>query len=159
MTITYHSIGTIRTPYKDKEGMPIQPSGAKGIKGTIEIDKRYQEGLQDLDGFSHIILLYHFHRSKGYALTVIPFMDDHPRGLFSTRAPRRPNGIGLSIVRLNRVSGNILYVENVDILDGTPILDIKPCIPDFDLVDVKKTGWVEKHAKKVKRLESDNRFG
>ena len=112
--------------------MPIQPTGAKGIQGTVEILPEFQAGLNDLEGFSHIILLYHLHRSEGFKLTVTPFLDDQPRGLFATRAPKRPNSIGLSVVKLVRQEENILHIENVDILDGTPLLDIKPYIPVFE---------------------------
>ena len=107
--------------------MPIQPSGAKGVAGTIEISPDFIEGLKDLDGFSHIILIYHFHLSKEYTLSVKPFMDDKLRGVFATRAPRRPNPIGISVVKLIKVEPrNLLYTENLDIIDGTPLLDIKP---------------------------------
>ncbi len=158
MTITYQSIGTIRTPFKKTEGMPIQPSGAKGVKGKIELRNEFIEGLLDLEGFSHIILLYHFHKSEGYSLKVIPFLDDKTHGLFTTRAPRRPNSIGMSIVKLTGIVENILEIENVDMLDGTPLLDIKPYIPDFDFVNVEKTGWHANHSGKVNHISSDNRF-
>ena len=138
--------------------MPIQPPGAEGIKGTVEIKEEFSEGLQDLERFSHVILFYHFHKSEGYSLTVIPFLDNEPHGLFTTRAPRRPNGIGMSVVKLTGIENNILQIENVDILDGTPLLDIKPYIPDFDVFEVEKTGWYEKHAGKVKQISSDKRF-
>lgn len=159
MTITYHPIGTIRTPYKKKEGMPIQPSSEEESKGTVEVDPKYQDGLRDLEGFSHIYLIYHFHRSKGYSLLVTPFLDDKPHGLFCTRAPSRPNGIGISVVKLNRVDENILQVENIDILDGTPLLDIKPYIPDFDAPEAERMGWIDKHHGRIHRPRSDNRFG
>jgi len=158
MTITYHSIGTIRTPYKEREGMPIQPSAEEGAKGTVEVKRKFQEGLRDLDGFSHILLVYHFHLSRGYSLVVTPFLDDKPHGVFCTRAPSRPNGIGISVVKLNRVDGNILHVENVDILDGTPLLDIKPYIPDFDVYEVEKIGWITRHSGMIHRPKSDSRF-
>jgi tRNA-Thr(GGU) m(6)t(6)A37 methyltransferase TsaA len=158
MTITYKPIGVIKTPFKNIEGMPIQPAGAKGIKGSVEIFDEFADGLQDLDGFSHIILLYHFHRAEGYSLHVTPFLDDHPRGLFSTRAPKRPNGIGISVVELKRVEHNVLHIENVDILDGTPLLDIKPYIPDFDCFDAEKMGWYQNQKGKVHRTSSDKRF-
>ncbi len=151
-------IGFIKTPFLTKEGMPIQPTGAKGIKGTIEIDPKYVEGLADLDGFSHIILIYHFHLSKKYELTVKPFMDDELHGIFSTRAPKRPNPIGFSVVQLNKMEGNILYIENIDVLDGTPLLDIKPFIPDVDSPDVQKLGWLEGKSDKMGEKKSDIRF-
>jgi tRNA-Thr(GGU) m(6)t(6)A37 methyltransferase TsaA len=156
--ITYRPIGIIRTPYKKLEGMPIQPSGAEGIRGTIQIEKEYLEGLKDLDGFSHVILIYHFHLSKGYALTVTPFLDDQQRGLFATRAPRRPNSIGLSVVKLTAVKRDGLEIENVDIVDGTPLLDIKPYIPVIDAQAEIKTGWFGRAEKRIKETRSDDRF-
>ena len=130
--IKYDPIGIIPSPYNEIEGMPIQPCAATGVRGTIEINPEYAGGLKDLDGFSHIILIYHLHASKGFSLEVIPFLDDPPKGVFATRAPQRPNPIGLSIVKLIEVRGNILHIENVDILDNTPLLDIKPYVSQFD---------------------------
>ncbi len=156
--INYKSIGVIHTPYKTKEGMPIQPSGAKGVKGTIEINPDLAEGLKDLDGFSHVILLYHFHEVTNYELMVVPFMDDQLRGVFSTRAPKRPNSIGFSVVKLNRVEGNILHIENMDVLDGTPLIDIKPLIPDVDFAKVEKLGWLEGKTEKMGDKKADKRF-
>ena len=159
MHITYTPIGTIHTPHKQRAGMPIQPTGAKGIRGTIEVYPQFVEGLADLEGFSHIVLLYHFHQSEGYRLTVTPFMDTQPRGLFATRAPKRPNPIGLSVVRLVGVEGNIVTIENVDMLDGTPLLDIKPYVPEFDTPEVVRVGWLEQAGGKVQGKRSDERFG
>jgi tRNA-Thr(GGU) m(6)t(6)A37 methyltransferase TsaA len=158
MEITYRPIGTVHSPFKDIEGMPIQPSGASQTQGWIEISPEFVEGLKDLEGFSHIILLYHFHRVQEAKLTVVPFMDSWPHGVFATRAPRRPNPIGLSIVRLLRVEHNILHVENVDILDGTPLLDIKPYVPDFDQYPAERVGWLERARGKVQNKKSDDRF-
>ncbi len=138
--------------------MPIQPAGAIGVKGTVEVFEEYRPGLRDLDGFSHIILLYHFHRSQGYNLSVTPFMDSEPRGLFATRAPKRPNPIGLSVVQLDKIEGGMLHIQNVDILDGTPLLDIKPYVPDFDVAAGVRTGWLEKARKTVLDRKSDDRF-
>ncbi len=151
-------IGTIRSPFSDREGMPIQPAGAAAVKGTVEVLAPYREGLQDLDGFSHIILLYHFHRSSGFELKVVPFLDVNPRGIFATRAPKRPNSIGLSVVRLERVEGRILHVVGVDVLDGTPLLDIKPFVPDFDAQVEVRTGWLEQVSRNVQGKRSDDRF-
>jgi tRNA-Thr(GGU) m(6)t(6)A37 methyltransferase TsaA len=156
MKIEYRPIGVIHTPHKKIEGMPIQPSRAEGILGTVEVLAEFAEGLADLDGFSHIVLLYHFHKSSGHQLSVVPFLDDRPRGLFATRAPRRPNPIGLSVVRLIGVEGNRLSVEDVDMLDGTPLLDIKPYVPEFDERSDIHLGWLEA-ARERKRL-SDDRF-
>jgi tRNA-Thr(GGU) m(6)t(6)A37 methyltransferase TsaA len=158
MIVQYRSIGTIHTPFKKIEGMPIQPSGAAGIRGTVAVYPEYAEGLEDLEGFSHIILLYHFHRVRSAELTVVPFLDSEPHGLFSTRAPKRPNPIGLSVVRLLRIEGSTLHVQNVDILDGTPLLDIKPYVPEFDRRPRFRLGWLEKAKGKVKKRKSDSRF-
>jgi tRNA-Thr(GGU) m(6)t(6)A37 methyltransferase TsaA len=156
--VSYSIIGHIYSPYKDIKGVPIQPTGAKGVRGTVEIDEEYRDGLKDLEGFSHIMLLYHFHLSNGPLLTVRPFLDDTPRGIFATRAPRRPNPIGLSIVRLVKVEGTTLYIKNVDIIDGTPLIDIKPYVPDFDHWDVEKTGWLSSRAGGVCEQKADDRF-
>ncbi len=156
--IIFTPIGTIHSPHKNREGMPIQPSGADGIKGSVDINPEYAEALADLDGFSHIILIYHFHLSEGYSLKVTPFLDDTERGLFATRAPRRPNPIGISVVKLTAIEGNTLHIENVDIIDGTPILDIKPYVPQFDNAEDIKTGWLESNAVKSKKHKSDDRF-
>ena len=151
-------IGMIETPFTSLEGMPIQPAGAKGIKGRIHIAPAFEEGLNDIEGFSHLILLYHFHRSSGYDLTVTPFLDKTPRGLFSTRAPRRPNPIGLSIVRLLSRKGRILEIEDVDVLDKTPLIDIKPYVPRFDVREVTSSGWLENSQNDAKNKRSDDRF-
>jgi tRNA-Thr(GGU) m(6)t(6)A37 methyltransferase TsaA len=156
--ITYNQIGVIHSPFKNTKGMPIQPAGAKGISGTIVIKQEYVEGLKDLDGFSHIILIYHFHLSDGYSLTVKPFLDDKLHGVFATRAPKRPNPLGISIVRLLRVEGNILAIEDVDIIDRTPLLDIKPYVPEFDSIQTEKIGWLFKKVKKVQHHKADERF-
>ena len=154
----FSPIGTIETPFKDREGMPIQPSGAKDIKGKIHIDPAYEQGLADIEGFSHLILLYHFHKSKGFDLMVTPFLDTTQRGVFATRAPRRPNAIGLSIVRLLSRKGNVLEIEGIDVLDNTPLIDIKPYVPGFDTKDVTSTGWLEKTQEKARDMKSDTRF-
>jgi tRNA (adenine37-N6)-methyltransferase len=156
--ICYQPIGIIRSPFQEPKGMPIQPTGAAGIRGTIELNPEYEGGLKDLEGFSHIILIYHFHLSTGFSLLVKPFLDDTLRGLFSTRAPRRPNSIGLSIVRLVRVEGSTLHIENVDIVDGTPLLDIKPYVPELDGIKAERTGWLFEKADKAGRAKADGRF-
>jgi len=158
MTIEFQPIGVIHTPFTEPKGMPIQPAGAAGVKVTVEVFEEYRAGLKDLDGFSHIILLYHFHRSQGFKLHVVPFMDSQPRGLFATRAPKRPNPIGLSVVELNKIEDGVLHVRNVDILDGTPLLDIKPYVPEFDTQPDVRTGWLEQVRKTVSQRESDDTF-
>lgn len=156
--IVYEPIGVIHSPFRDTKGMPIQPSGARGIKGAIELYPEYTEGLKDIEGFSHIILIYHFHLSKGYSLKVKPFMDENLRGIFATRAPMRPNPIGISVVRLVKIEGAVLQIEDVDIVDGTPLLDIKPYVPEFDVHEVEKIGWLSKKAGRVSKMKSDERF-
>jgi len=156
--ISYRPIGLIRSPFTEIKGMPIQPSGARGIRGTIEIYPEFSGGLKDLDGFSHIILLYHFHLSAGYSLTVKPFMDDTPRGVFSTRAPKRPNPIGLSVVRLREIGGNILHIEDIDVIDSTPLLDIKPFVTEFEPHEDIRIGWLAGKSGKVSGERSDGRF-
>ena len=151
-------IGIIHTPFRQLEGMPIQPAGAAGVKGTVEVFEKFRAGLKDLDGFSHIILLYIFHRSQGFKLEVIPYMDTQPRGLFATRAPKRPNPIGLSTVQLDRIENGNIHVRNADILDGTPLLDIKPYVPEFDNHARVRTGWLEHARKTVDDRKSDDRF-
>lgn len=158
MKIAFAPIGIIHSPFTKLEDMPIQPAGAAGVKGTVEVFEQYRAGLRDLDGFSHIILLYYFHRSHSFDLQVVPFMDSEPRGLFATRAPKRPNPIGLSVVQLDRIQGGLLHIQNVDILDGTPLLDIKPYVPEFDAQGEVRTGWLEKARKTVSSRKSDDRF-
>jgi len=158
MKIEFVPIGIIRSPFMEPEGMPIQPASAAGIKGTVELFEDFHAGLKDLAGFSHIILLYHFHRSQGFNLHVVPFMDSEPRGLFATRAPKRPNPIGFSVVQLDKIEEGVLYIQAVDILDGTPLLDIKPYVPEFDAQVEVRTGWFEKAMKTVSSRKSDDRF-
>lgn len=158
MDIGYRTIGVIHSPHQELTGMPIQPAAAVGIPGTVEVYPEFQEGLADLDGFSHIILLYHFHRSQGYRLRVVPFLDSQQRGLFATRSPQRPNPIGLSVVTLAGVNGNILQIANVDILDGTPLLDIKPFFPDFVEPDALRTGWLATVVENLSSQKSDDRY-
>ena len=158
MTINFTSIGTIYTPFKRKEGMPIQSAGSKGIRGKIKLKRKYAEGLYDLEKFSHIILVYYFHKSKGFKLRVIPFLDDKQHGLFATRAPRRPNAIGISVVKLLSIKDNILEIENVDMLDGTPLLDIKPYVSQFDIHEIEKSGWINNKTGFPNEVKSDDRF-
>jgi tRNA-Thr(GGU) m(6)t(6)A37 methyltransferase TsaA len=158
MTLICQPIGVIHTPFVNLTGMPIQPPGAADAIGTIELLPDFHAGLQDLEGFSHLILLYHFHLSQGFALTVVPFLDTQPHGVFATRAPRRPNPIGLSIVRLQRIEKGTLYVEGVDMLDGTPLLDIKPYVPAFDAATAVAIGWLVQTAQQVTEQKADGRF-
>jgi tRNA-Thr(GGU) m(6)t(6)A37 methyltransferase TsaA len=156
--IRYRPIGVIHSPFKQTKGMPIQPPGARGVAGTIEVNPEYGDGLKDLDGFSHIFLLYHFHLSQGYSLTVKPYLDDSLRGVFATRAPRRPNAIGISVVRLVEIEGCTLHIEDLDIADSTPLLDIKPYVPEFDSREAERIGWLAGKAEKAAEVGADERF-
>lgn len=157
--VVYSPIGVIRSPYPSPEGAPIQVSPAPDRACTVEVFEEYAGGLADLNGFSHIFLLYHFHQSEGFHLKVVPFLDSEKRGVFATRAPRRPNGIGQSVVRLEKIEGNILYIQGCDILDGTPLLDIKPYVPFFDETeDEVRIGWLTGKRETARGMRSDQRF-
>ena len=156
--IKYKPIGVIHSLFKEPEGTPIQPAAAKSIDGTVEVFEEYAEGLKDIEGFSHIILIYHFHLSKGSPLKLKLYMDNEVHGVFATRAPSRPNSIGISIVRLVGVEENVLHIQDVDIIEGTPLLDIKPYVPEFDIREVKKRGWLEKNIDKLLTSKDDGRF-
>lgn len=158
MDIHFKAIGLIHSPFDDIEGMPIQPKGATGITGSVEIFPEFEEGLLDLGGFSHIILLYHLHKIRKPQLVVTPFLDDREHGIFATRAPKRPNPIGLSVVKLIQVNGRVIDIENVDVLNQTPLIDLKPYIPEFDHHSTDRIGWYKKTIDEVKQKRSDDRF-
>lgn len=159
MEFRFKPIGFIHSRYKIKEGVPIQGVFHPESRGRAEIIEKYESGLKDIDGFSHLILLYVFHKSRGYDLIAKPFLDSQPRGVFSIRAPNRPNPIGLSVVRLEKRVRNVLYLAEVDILDGTPLLDIKPFSPRIDHREKVRTGWMEKAFSDEKhRTRADTRF-
>ena len=147
MEFVMHPIGVIHSPFTNKSQTPIQSARSQAI-GTVEIFLDFVDGLEDVEGFSHLILVYVFHRSSGYELRVKPFLDDQLRGLFATRHPCRPNPIGISIVRLLRCQSPVLEIEGVDVLDNTPLLDIKPYVPDFELRTGVQTGWYESRSNK-----------
>ena len=153
-----NSIGIIHSPYKSIENMPIQPRGASEVNGHVIVDKKYVGGLKDLDGFSHIYLLYSFHKATRTEMQVIPFMDEQTRGVFATRSPLRPNHIGISIVNLTRVEDNKIYVKGIDILDETPLLDIKPYIEKYDAVQGCVSGWLQASDEEIRKKRSDERF-
>ena len=156
--ICYTPIGVIHSPFTDIAGMPIQSAAARGVPGRIELLPDYTDGTQDLDGFSHLWLLYHLHRVTGVELTPTPFLDDRPHGVFATRSPKRPNPIGLSVVRLVRAERSTLQIEDVDVIDGTPLLDIKPYVPDFDVREAERIGWFAGKTQRVSTVRSDDRF-
>jgi len=158
MKIKFEPIGIVHSPFKEPHGMPIQPAGARGIRGSVEVFEEFRPGLKDLDGFSHVVLIYFLHLSRGFSLKVVPFMDTELRGVFATRAPKRPNPIGLSVVRLTGIDEGILRIEDVDIVDGTPLLDIKPYVPEFDSPVKVRTGWLEELRRSVSKWNADGRF-
>jgi tRNA (adenine37-N6)-methyltransferase len=156
--IKYSAIGIIRTPFTESRGTPIQSSAGRGVEGSVEIFTEYADGLRDLDGFSHIILLYHFHRAHPPRLRATPFLDNVERGIFAIRGPTRPNPIGISIVRLTKIEGSILNIQDIDIMDGTPLLDIKPYIPKIDSHPGAKIGWLQGKVQRFSDTEDDGRF-
>jgi len=158
MEIIFKPIGIIHSPFTSLEDMPIQPTSKASSPGMIEINPEFAVGLKDLEGFSHIYLLYHFHEGDSAKLTVIPFLDKEPRGIFATRAPSRPNPIGLSLVKLARIEGNLVYLDDIDILDGTPLIDIKPYIPEFENARDIRIGWLTQAKGQVRKKKSDTRF-
>ncbi len=149
-------IGIIKTQFEEKVGVPIQPINGEEHTGHIELNAKYTQGLQDLNEFSHIHLLYHFNRHEDYSLLVKPYMDDTPRGIFATRAPKRPSQIGLSLVEIVKIEKNIITFKGVDILNNTPLLDIKPYYHDFDSRENSKAGWLDRA--KNRRKVADDRF-
>ena len=157
-TVIYRPIGLIHSPFRDPHNVPIQPAAAKGVEGRVEIRPELIDGLKDLEGFSHIVLIYHLHLSQGFSLLVKPFLDDEPRGVFATRAPRRPNAIGLSVVRLVAIDSTTLRVRDVDIVDGTPLLDLKPHIPEANPKGPYALGWLTGKTWKLASTRSDDRF-
>ena len=141
--VSFRPIGVIRSGHTDPAKTPIQPVYSRGCQGRAEILPEYEEGLRDLEGFSHIYVVFYLHRAEKMKLTVEPFLDTQPRGVFATRSPNRPNAIGLSLVKLIRREDNVLFLDEVDMLDGTPILDVKPYSSRFDHRDGVRDGWLE----------------
>jgi tRNA-Thr(GGU) m(6)t(6)A37 methyltransferase TsaA len=157
--VTYQPIGVVRSPFTTLEGMPLQTVAAQGVRGSVEVEPIYTAGLKDLASFSHLILLTHLHQMSGYSLEVTPYLDDQPHGIFATRSPRRPNPIGLSVVRLIAIHDATLVIEDVDLLDGTPVLDLKPYAPAFDARETESIGWFAGRIERVHTTRSDKRFG
>ena len=158
MEITLSPIGRLETPFNDIADMPIQTSVLDDTCGKAVLDEKFAPGLKDLDGFSHIILLFLLHKISGYQLEVVPFMDTLPHGIFATRSPKRPNRIGMSIVRMESVVGNIVQFKGVDMLNGSPLLDIKPYYSYFDQQTQVRNGWLEGKTLRPENLRSDKRF-
>lgn len=156
--LIYEPIGVIHTGFKNVEGMPIQPLGGTEFEGYVEIFESFSEGLKDLEGFSHIFLIYYFHNCKGYSLMTKPFLDDTLRGVFATRSPKRPNPIGLSVVQITSIERNIIHIRDIDILDETPLIDIKPFVSDIDNRCDTLRGWMDGRAVDFRLKRSDDRF-
>jgi tRNA-Thr(GGU) m(6)t(6)A37 methyltransferase TsaA len=156
--VRYKPIGIIHSAFKETEGVPIQSIAARDLKGLVEIFPEYSQGLRDIEGFSHILLIYHFHKTRRPQLMVKPYLDDHLHGVFATRAPARPNPIGISIVRLVAVEENILHIKDVDVVDGTPLLDMKPYVPEFDARETDRIGWLQNRIDRLSEAKSDDRF-
>jgi tRNA (adenine37-N6)-methyltransferase len=155
-SLVFRPIGVVRSPFTRQEGTPIQPGLAPGAEGEIELDPAYADALADLDGFGRIWVLYVFDRATAYRPRVVPYLDDRPRGLFATRAPGRPNPIGMSPLRLLAIAGTTLRVADLDILDGTPVLDVKPYVPAFDAFPGVRAGWLD--AARRDECRADGRF-
>ncbi len=156
--IIFEPIGTVFSPFKQPAGTPIQPKAAGETAGRVELLPQYVEGLASLDGFSHIVLLCYLHLAKDYQLKVRPFLDDRQHGLFATRAPARPNPIGLSVVALDRIEGATLHIRGVDLVDGTPLLDLKPYVPAFDAPTAVRLGWLADKIDQLPEARDDGRF-
>lgn len=157
--IYLQSIGVVHSPFHELENMPIQPTGKHAREGWVELFPEFQEGLKDLEDFSHLILIYYFHRAAAVKLTVTPFLDRREHGIFATRAPLRPNPIGLSVVPVDRIEGSAIYLRQLDVLDGTPLLDLKPFVPAFDVPSCPvRTGWLAETAERAVATLSDERF-
>jgi tRNA (adenine37-N6)-methyltransferase len=155
--VTYAPIGVVRSRFTERQGMPLQSVAAADVHGQIELLEEYAPGLRDIEGFSHLYVICHLHRSVPGKLEVVPYLDDTVRGVFATRSPRHPNPIGISVMRLLAVEGATLQVSGVDMLDGTPVLDLKPYVPAFDAFEAERTGWLEQGARKVHEVRADER--
>jgi tRNA-Thr(GGU) m(6)t(6)A37 methyltransferase TsaA len=156
--VVYKPIGVVHSPFKAPQDVPIQSVAAEGVNGYVEVAREYVEGLRDVEGFSHLILVYHCHLAQKYSLLVRPFLDERLHGVFSTRAPSRPNPVGVSVVRLTNIEKNMLHIQDVDIIDGTPLLDIKPFVPDFDQRNAERIGWLTGKVDKLHLSRDDGRF-
>jgi tRNA-Thr(GGU) m(6)t(6)A37 methyltransferase TsaA len=157
--VIYTPIGVVRSPYAALDGMPLQTVAAEEVEAAVELDARVHAALRDLDGFSHLWLITHLHRVDGWTPEVVPFLDSQPRGVLATRSPRHPNPIGLSLVELLAVEPGRVRIRGIDLLDGTPVLDLKPFVPLFDAREDVRTGWFGAAAERVHAVRSDARYG
>jgi tRNA-Thr(GGU) m(6)t(6)A37 methyltransferase TsaA len=148
----FEPVGVVRSPYRTKREAPIQPRFSEE-EALIEIFGEFAEGLKDIEGFSHIWVLFHFHESEGFDLCTKPYLDDEERGVFACRSPRRPNPIGMSLVKLVGREGNMLRIKGLDMIDGTPVIDIKPYVDFFDEDEEIRIGWLEGKAEKAKQAK------
>ena len=155
MKFEVKQIGTIYSPYKKKEDCPIQGAFEPAVKGKVVVFPEFEAGLESIETFTHIILFYIFDRAGEVVLSRPPFLDDTPRGVFASRHPCRPNGIGMSIVKLERRKGNVLEVSGIDVLDNTPLIDIKPCVPKFDYRENVGNGWLESKENREKPIDRE----
>ena len=151
--IIFHPIGVIHSPYKESKEIPIQGRFKDNVEAYIELKEKYVKGLKDLDEFSHALILYYFHMSDKENIEGKPYLEDNKHGIFAIRSPHRPNHIGLSIVKIKRIQENKLYFTYVDMIDGTPVLDIKPYVRFFDNIENAISGWLEKHFKNGKIID------
>jgi len=145
--IIMHPIGVIHSPYKEGKDIPIQGIFKRDVEAWIELQQKYAKGLKDLDQFSHAIILYYFHKLQREEIEGRPFLEQRKHGIFAIRSPHRPNHIGLSVVKIRKIEANKMYFTEVDVLDQTPVLDIKPYVKNFDNRNNVKCGWIEKHFK------------
>ena len=156
--VVYQPIGVVHSPFKTPRDVPIQATAAEGVPGCVDLPMDYVKGLKDVEGFSYLILIYHFHLAHEYSLLVKPFLDKRLHGLFATRAHSRPNPVGLLVVRLTKIENNLLHIQDVDRIDGTPLLDIKPFIPEFDQRNAEKIRWLAVKVNKMHSSRDDGRF-
>lgn len=157
-TFQIRSIGILHSKFNTQKGTPIQSASAQGEKGVIEVFPEFVQGLDDLEGFSHLWILYRFNRIPGESLKVVPYLDTRTRGVFSTRSPRRPNLVGMAVVKIDDIKDGRISISGVDMLDKTPVIDIKPYIPDFDHHEASKIGWYAESNRKSEKVLADDRF-
>ena len=156
-TIQYQPIGIIHSPFKENIGVPRQAVGAPDIKGTIEVFDEFADGLTDLDGFSHIVVIFHLHMVKNSSLKAHPPWYGKEHGVFATRSPYRPNPIGVSVIKLEHIDKNILHISGVDMADGSPVLDIKPHVPDLNPTKDIRIGWLTDKVEGMNKSKSGDR--
>jgi len=155
--IEFNPIGIIHSPYKDSVGIPRQAAGVRDVTGEIELYPDYEPGLEDLEEFSHIVVVFYLHLVRSLSLKASPPWDNKQHGVFATRSPYRPNPIGISIVKLGKIRGNRLFIKGIDMADQTPVLDIKPYVPSLNPTDSVRTGWLENKVDRMTKSKSGDR--